>query len=114
MGLFEILQKVGPVAYHLALPSSLKGIHDDFYVCNLQRFIPDPNHVIRYEPLQIRENLTYVEEPIKILGRMEKTLRNKTIPFVKVLWEHHQVTDATWESEQSIREKYPALFDINE
>jgi len=91
MGLFEILQKVGPVAYHLALPPSLQGIHDVFQVSNRRQYIPDPNHLIRYEPLQLRENLTYVEEPIKILGRMEKTLQNRTIPFVKVWWKHHLV-----------------------
>ena len=82
---FEILQRVGPVAYHLALPPTLQEIHDVFHVSNLHRYIPDPSHVIRYEPLQLEKNLTYIEEPIKILGRVERTLRNRTIPFVKVL-----------------------------
>jgi len=82
---FEILQRVGPVAYHLALPPILQEIHDVFHVSSLHRYIPDPSHVIRYEPLQLEKNLTYIEEPIKILGRVERTLRNRTIPFVKVL-----------------------------
>ena len=82
---FEKLQRVGPVAYNLALPPSLQGIHDVFHVSRLLRYLPEPCHVIRYEPLQLKENLTYVEEPVKILGRMERTLRNKTIVFVKVL-----------------------------
>jgi len=82
---FEILQKVGPVAYHPTLPPSLQGIHDVFHVSNLRRYIPDPNHVIWHDQPQLMKNLTYVKEPMKILGRREKTLRNRTIPFVKVL-----------------------------
>ena len=99
IGPFEILYKIGPVAYRLALPPSLQGIHDVFHVSNQRKYIPALTHVIRYEPLQLRENLTYVEELIKILGRMENKLRNRTIPFVRVLWKHHQVTNATWEPE---------------
>ena len=108
------MQRLEPVAYILALPPSLQGIHEVFHVSNLRKHIPDPTHVIHYQTLQLRENLTYVEEPIKILGRMERTLRNKTIPFVKVLWKHHQVADAMWEPERVIREKYPALFTKDE
>ena len=51
IGPFEILQRVGPVAYHLALPPSLQGSHDVFHVSNMCRYVPDPSHVIQYEPL---------------------------------------------------------------
>jgi len=85
IGPFEILQKVRPVAYCLALPSTLQGIHDVFHVSNLRRHMPDPDHIMLYEPLQLKENLTYVEEPVKILERMDRTLRNRTISYVKVL-----------------------------
>jgi len=60
--------------------------------------------------LQVKENLTYVEEPIRILERAEKKLRNRSIPYVKVLWKYHKVAEATWELESEMREKYPALF----
>jgi len=86
VGPFEILQKVGPVAYHLALFPTLHGIHNAFHVSNLCRYMSDPDCVIPYEPLQLKENLTYVEEPIRILEGRDRTLRNRTIPFVKVLW----------------------------
>jgi hypothetical protein len=55
---FEILERVGPVAYWLALPPSLAGIHDVFHVSMLRKYIPDPSHVIKYEPLRIQKNLT--------------------------------------------------------
>jgi len=110
IGPFEILQRVGPVAYRLALPPALQGIHDVFHVSNLRRYTSDPNHVIPYKPLQLKENLTYVEEPVKIIDRMDRVLRNRTIPYVKVLWRHHSSTDATWELEHVMQQKYPELF----
>jgi len=58
------------------------------------KYIPDSNHVILYEPLQIKENLTYVEEPIQILKRGAK-LRNGIIPYVKVLCRDHKGIKAT-------------------
>jgi len=71
IGPFEILQKVGPVAYRLMLPPTVQGIHDVFHVSNLRRYISNPDHVIRYEPLQLKENLTYMEEPLRILERRD-------------------------------------------
>ena len=110
VGPFEILQKVGPAAYRLALPPALQGIHDLFHVSNLRWYTSDPNHVIPYEPLQLKENLTYVEEPIGIVDRMDRVLRNRTIPYVKLLWKHHGSIDATWELEHVMQQKYPELF----
>ncbi|KAL4323589.1 hypothetical protein GQ457_11G020340 [Hibiscus cannabinus] len=54
--------------------------------------------------------LTYEEEPIKILAKDIKVLRNKQIPLVEVLWKHHGVTEATWESEDRMERQYPHLF----
>ena len=85
IGPFEILQKVGPVAYRLALPPTLQGIHDVFHVSNLRRYISNPDHVIPYKPLQLKENLTNIEEPMRILERRDRILQHRTIPFVKVL-----------------------------
>ena len=67
-------------------------------------------HVISFEPLQLKENLTYVEEPAQIIERKDRVLRNRVIPIVKVLWKHHQAADATWEPETEMRLKYPHLF----
>jgi len=110
IGSFEILQRVGPVAYRLALPPTIQGIHDVFHVFQLRRYILDPQHVILFEPLQLKENLTYVEEPDRIIDRKDRVLRNRAFPFVKVLWRHHQAADATWEPESEMRQKYPHLF----
>jgi len=111
IGPFEILQRVGSV---VALPPSLQGIHDVFHVSSLRKYVSDPHHVIRYEPLQVKENLTCMEEPIQILERTERKLRNRSIPYVKVLWKHHKVAEATRELESEMREKYPTLFSSGE
>ncbi|GJR08923.1 putative reverse transcriptase domain-containing protein [Tanacetum coccineum] len=56
---------------------------------------------------KIREDLSYTEEPESILDRQVRVMRNKTIPFVKILWRNHPEREATWETEESIRTSYP-------
>jgi len=58
----------------------------------------------------VQPDLTYEEEPIKILAREIKELRNKTILLVKILWRHHNTEEATWESEETMRQQFPQLF----
>ncbi|KAL4025982.1 hypothetical protein IC575_014388 [Cucumis melo] len=111
VGPFEILERIGPVVYRLALPPSLSTVHDVFHVSMLRKYVPDPSHVVDYEPLEIDENLSYVEQPVEVLAREMKTLRNKEIPLVKVLWRNHRVEEATWEREDDMRSRYPDLFE---
>ncbi|KAL0537247.1 hypothetical protein IC582_026222 [Cucumis melo] len=111
VGPFEILERIGPVAYRLALPPSLSTVHDVFHVSMLRKYVSDPSHVVDYEPLEIDENLSYVEQPVEVLAREVKTLRNKQIPLVKVLWRNHRVEEATWEREEDMRSRYPELFE---
>ncbi|KAL0545083.1 hypothetical protein IC582_020224 [Cucumis melo] len=111
VGPFEILERIGPVAYRLALPPSLSTVHDVFHVSMLRKYVPDPSHVVDYEPLEIDENLSYTERPVEVLAREVKTLRNKEIPLVKVLWRNHRVEEATWERKDDMRSSYPELFE---
>ncbi|KAA0048733.1 pol protein [Cucumis melo var. makuwa] len=69
VGPFEILKRIGPVAYRLALPPSLSTVHDVFHVSMLRKYVPDPSHVVDYEPLEIDENLSYTEQPVEVLAR---------------------------------------------
>ncbi|KAL0332872.1 UNVERIFIED_CONTAM: Transposon Tf2-11 polyprotein [Sesamum calycinum] len=110
IGPYEILERVGPLAYRLALPAELSQIHDVFHVSMLRRYRSDPSHILREPEIEVSEGLTYVEEPIEILDRSIKKLRNKEIPMVKVRWSHHSPREATWEVEENMREKYPYLF----
>ena len=67
VGPFKILKRIGKVAYELALPPTIAGMHNLFHVSMLRKYILDPSHVLNYEPLKIKENLTYEEVPIQIL-----------------------------------------------
>jgi len=109
-GPYEVIEKVGPVAYRLALPPELEKIHDVFHVSMLRRYRSDPSHVVSPTEIELQPDMTYEEEPIKILAREVKQLRNKNVALVKVLWQRHGVEEATWESEETMRNQYPHLF----
>ncbi|XP_043710443.1 uncharacterized protein LOC122659395 [Telopea speciosissima] len=85
VGPFEILERVGPVAHMLALPPELSNVHIVFNVSMLKRYVGDPSHVLNYQPLQLNEDLSYVEESVKILDRKDKVLQNRAVSLVKVL-----------------------------
>ena len=110
IGPYEVIEKVGPMAYPLALPPELEKIHNVFHVLMLGRYQSDPSHVASSETIEMRPYLTYEEEPIEILAREVKELWNKKIPLVKVLWRNHKTEEATWESEETMRQQYPQLF----
>ena len=95
IGPYEIVSKVGPLAYKLKLPPELSRIHDTFHVSMLRKYIPDPSHVLREQSVQLKENLTYEETPMRIIDRKEQVLRSKVIPLVKVLWKNHEREAAT-------------------
>ena len=110
IGPFEILERVGNVAYKLALPQELAYVHNVFHVSMLKKYISDSSHVLNHEPIEVHEDLTYEERPVRMLAREEKVLRNKVIPLVKVLWRNHEVEEATWEREDDMKRSYPDLF----
>ena len=110
IGPYQIIERVGEVAYRLELPSELSKVHNVFHVSMLRHYVSDPSHVIPPQPLEINPDLTYEEEPVMILDWKDKVLRNKTIRMVKVLWRNHSVEEATWETEDRMRDMYPRLF----
>ena len=69
VGPFEILERVGEVAYRLALPPRLEGVHPVFHVSQLREYIPDPRHVISHEDLTVESDHTFVEYPVAVLER---------------------------------------------
>ena len=72
----------------------------------------DPSHILSAPKVEITEKLTYVEEPIEIIGREVRKLRSKEIPMVKVKWSYHKTFgETTWEVKEHMRRKYPQLFE---
>ena len=98
------------MAYRLALPPNLEKIHNVFHVSMLRRYRSDSPHVVSSETIEMRLDLTYEEEPLKILAHEVKELQNKKVPLVKVLWRNHKTEEATWESEETMQQQYPQLF----
>ena len=94
----------------IALPPSLCHIHNIFHVSMIRKYIPDPSHIIKYELMEIDKDLSYVEEPIQIVDKKEKVLRNRVIPLVQVIWRHHSGEETTWELEEEMTKVYPRLF----
>ena len=70
----------------------------------------DPSHVLEYEPINVREDLSYEEQPMQILDRRKQVLCSRNISLVKVLWRNNAVQEVTWEKEEDMKEKYPYLF----
>ncbi|GJV54745.1 putative reverse transcriptase domain-containing protein [Tanacetum coccineum] len=84
VGPFEIIEKVGPVAYLLDLPEELN--------------------------VRVVANVDFVEEPVEILEREFKKLKRSRIAIVKVRWNSKRGPEFTWEREDQMKLKYPHLF----
>ena len=95
VGPFEILERIGQVAYRLALPPSLLGVHDVFHISMLWKYVSDTTHVLRYEDLELQTDLSYEERLVQVLDMKDKVLWNKAIPLGKVLWRNNRVEEVT-------------------
>jgi hypothetical protein len=100
---------MGPVAYMIALLASM-SIHNVFHVSFLKKYIPDANHVINWNVIQVEQGGVFQVHLVRILDRKIKQLWNRAIGFVKVKWTLYGPEDATWEHEDAIRAEHPHLF----
>nr|KYP53511.1 Transposon Ty3-G Gag-Pol polyprotein [Cajanus cajan] len=110
IGPYQILKRIGEVAYQIALPPSLSNLHSVFHVSQLRKYVHDPSHIIESDNIQLKDNLTYETVPLRIDDTRVKQLRGKEIPLVKVVWGGNIEESATWELESKMREAHPFLF----
>ncbi|WVZ70211.1 hypothetical protein U9M48_018893 [Paspalum notatum var. saurae] len=110
IGPFKIPEKKGEVAYRPELPPGLSCVHDVFHVSQLKKCLRVPEEQAPLEGLEVQEDLTYTEHPVKILDTSERNTRNKKIKMCRVQWSHHTEAEATWEREDELKAAYPALF----
>ncbi|XP_052734143.1 uncharacterized protein LOC108339288 [Vigna angularis] len=103
IGPSQILRRIGPVAYEIALPPQLANFHPVFHVSQLRKYIVDPSHVLEVEDIQIKEHCSVEMKPVSIEGSQTKQIRGKTISLVKVVW------DKKTEGEESLEEALEAV-----
>ncbi|XP_061358741.1 uncharacterized protein LOC133302928 [Gastrolobium bilobum] len=108
---YQIIKRVGPVAYQLALPPNLANLHDVFHVSQLCRYISNDSHIVQPDDIEVKKDLKFVVGPSKVLARDEKQLRNTIIPMIKIQLEGLTPEDATRERKDDILRRYPD-FDI--
>ena len=94
---FEVLKRVGTVAYRLALPPSLLGVHKVFHVSMRRKYTLDLAHVVDLGGIIVDVDETFEVGPTRMLDSRDQVLRSKTMMLVKVLWQHREVEEATWE-----------------
>ncbi|GJW67863.1 putative reverse transcriptase domain-containing protein [Tanacetum coccineum] len=107
---FEIIEKVGHVAYRLDFPEELNGVHDTFHVSNLKKCLADPTLQVPLDEIRVDAKLNFVEEPVEILEREIKKLKRSRIAIVKVRWNSKRGPEFTWERKDQMKLKYPHLF----
>ncbi|GJV08993.1 putative reverse transcriptase domain-containing protein [Tanacetum coccineum] len=107
-------EKIGPVAYKLELPDKLHGIHSTFHVSNLKKCMADENLVVPLEEIQLDDKLHFIEEPVEIMDREVKQLKQSRIPIVKVRWNSRRGPEYTWEREDFFKKNFPHLFSSNQ
>ncbi|GJY69846.1 putative reverse transcriptase domain-containing protein, partial [Tanacetum coccineum] len=110
VGPFEIVKRVRPVTYRLKLPQELRCVHDMFHVSNLKKCLAELDVQVPLDEIEIDENLRFIEDPIEIVERDVKKLKQRRIPLVKVCWNSWQGAEYTWEREDQIWNKYLNLF----
>ena len=111
IGPFEVLERVGAVAYQLALPPSLSSVDEVFHISMLRKYTPDSTHIVDWGELVIDADGTFEEGLVRIMDSREQVLRSKTVRLVKVLWQHPGVEEVTWEREDTVHANYPFLFE---
>nr|GEW77069.1 putative reverse transcriptase domain-containing protein [Tanacetum cinerariifolium] len=107
---FKVLKKVGAVSYKLELPQELSRVHNTFHVSTLKKCYSDDPLVVPLEGLQVDDKLHFLEEPVEVMDRKVKQLRQSRVLIVKVQWNSRRGPEFTWERKDQFKKKYPHLF----
>ncbi|XP_017423379.1 uncharacterized protein LOC108332566 [Vigna angularis] len=113
VGPYQILRKIGPVAYELSLPPQLSNLHPVFHVSQLRKYVADPSHILELEDVRLRQDRTLEMQPVCIEDSDTKYYKRKAIRMVKVVWDE-KTGDSTWEVEDAMKDLYPQLFSDGE
>ncbi|KAK1606709.1 hypothetical protein QYE76_030382 [Lolium multiflorum] len=115
VGPFKVLSRRGEVSYKLELPEEMAAVHDVFHISLLRKCleVPEKTEVFKnidHRSVDINTDLRYREVPIRILEEAYRTIRTRSIKFLKIQWSNHTEDEATWEREEDMKKEYPDLF----
>ncbi|GKD61529.1 hypothetical protein Tco_1299038 [Tanacetum coccineum] len=110
VGPFEILERIGLIAYRLRLPEELNSMHDTFHVSNLKKCLADASLHVLLDEIKVNKTLCFVKEPVEIMDREIRKLKRRKIVLVKDRWNLKRGPGFTWEHKDQMRIKYPQLF----
>ncbi|GJZ68640.1 putative reverse transcriptase domain-containing protein [Tanacetum coccineum] len=111
IGPFNVLAKVGTIAYRLELPQRLSRVHSTFHVSNLKKCLSDEPLAVPLDEIHIDDKLRFVKEPVEIMDREVKRLKRSRIPIIKVQWNSRRGPEFTWEREDQFRKKLNECYD---
>nr|BAL46523.1 hypothetical protein [Gentiana scabra x Gentiana triflora] len=112
VGPFDIIERIGKLAYRLRLPESMSRVHNVFHVSMLKKCLSSTDVESQFNPEMLQDNLSYIEKPVKILDRKEKIVKRRIIPLVLVQWSNHSPSEATWEEEEVIADEFPEFENL--
>jgi hypothetical protein len=101
------------VAYKLRLPSQLAAIHDVFHVSQLKKCVKVPIEIVEKCAIEIEPDLSYIEQPLRILDIKERLTRRRAVKMYKILSDHHTEEEATWETESYLQQNFPDFLQAN-
>jgi len=108
---YWILERKGNVAYKVQLPVEIRAIFPVFHVSQLMKCLRVPQGRVEVLDIKMKSDLVYDEKPIAVIDRKERVTRNRMVKFYKVLWSNHGEEDATWETEDYLKEVYKTFFE---
>jgi len=111
VGPYQIHERKGDVAYKVQLPVELRAIFPVFHVSQLKKCLRVPEERVEVRDIKLKFDLVYEEKPIAVLDRKERVTRNCVVKFYKVLWSNHGEEDASWETEDYLKEVYKTFFE---
>jgi len=111
VGPYRILEKKGNVAYKFQLPVELRAIFPVFHVSQLKKCLRVPEERVEVRDINLKSDLVYEEKPVAVVDCKERVTRNRVVMFYKVLWSDHGEEDATWETEDYLKEVYKTFFE---